>query len=73
MTTKYNIKPLDRARQLKRLSTTQLAARIGLSDAMVRSIFTGRRRPSEKTVFAMSQVLDVPMEEIIAVSRKRSA
>jgi ribosome-binding protein aMBF1 (putative translation factor) len=70
---KYNIAPLIRARQLKRWSATELAAKIGRSENMVRKIESGTRT-SEKTIFKMSEVLEVPMEEILiepAVPRKR--
>lgn len=69
---KYNIEPLIQARQEKRLTLTELAARIGVTEDMVRKIEKGVRRPSEKTVMRMSSVLDVPMAELIG-KRKRSA
>lgn len=71
--TKYNIQPLKKARQLKRWSLTELAAKIGLTENMVRKIESGDRRPSEKTVFRMSEVLDVPMEEVLAEKARRRA
>lgn len=61
---KVNVKPLIKARRLRRWSTAKLAAEIGLSDAMVRKIESGERT-SEKTIFKMSEVLEVPMEKIL--------
>ncbi len=62
---KYNIEPLARGRRLKRMSYTQLAVEVGLSENMVYRILTGSRSTSEKTIFRMSEVLDVPMEKIL--------
>lgn len=70
MSVKYNIEPFRRARQLKRMSFTELAAKVGLSENMVRRIEKGERSPSEKTVFRMSKVLEVPMEEILPKPRR---
>jgi len=61
---KYNIDVLIRARQLKRWSKTELAAKIGLTENMVHKIETGSRT-SEKTIFKMSEALGVPMERIL--------
>jgi transcriptional regulator with XRE-family HTH domain len=67
---KYNIEPLIAARQLKRLSLTQLAAQVGVTESMIRKIENGDRA-SEKTIFKMSEVLDVPMSEILPPKTKR--
>jgi transcriptional regulator with XRE-family HTH domain len=69
--TAYNIEPFKRARQLKRWSLAELAFKVGLSENMVRLIENGKRRPSEKTAFRMSEVLEVPMQEILMGTKKR--
>lgn len=71
--TKFNLEAMKRARQLKRLSLTALAAQVGLSENMVRKIENGERYASEKTAFKLSEVLDLPMEEILPNKGRRRA
>lgn len=62
---KYKVDLLIKARQLKRLSKTQVAAGIGMSYAMVAKVESGERA-SEKTIFKMSEFLGVPMKKLMA-------
>jgi transcriptional regulator with XRE-family HTH domain len=68
--TKYNIAPLVRARKLQRMSRIDVAVRIGRSENYVAQIETGRKVPGEKTVFAMSELLNVPMSEVMGDAPK---
>lgn len=72
----FNIEKLIRARQLKRWSRAEIAARTGYSEQMVYLVETGRRKPSESLILAWSAVLDVPMEKILpplAPTRRKRA
>ncbi len=60
---KYNVAPLVRARELKRMSRAQLAAKIDRTENMVWKIEHGTST-SERTIFAMSRALDVPISEL---------
>lgn len=61
---KFNPKPLIRARRLKRWTRERLAVEIGKSPDMIYKVERGLRA-SERTIFAMSEKLGVPMEKLL--------
>ncbi len=67
--TKYNVAPLVRARKEQRMSRTEVAVKIGRSENYLAQIETGRKAPGEKTIFAMSELLNVPMSELMPKGR----
>ncbi len=62
--TKFNVQKLIRARQLQKRSRAWVASKVGVTENMIYKIERGERA-SEKTIFKMSTVLEVPMEEIL--------
>lgn len=61
---RFAVEKLIRARQLRKWSRAKVAAKVGVTENMIYKIEHGERA-SEKTIFKMSTVLDVPMEEIL--------
>lgn len=62
--TTFNVRPLIRARQLKRWSPERLAVECELSASMIYKIESGERTP-EKSIFRISKKLGVPMKDVI--------
>ena len=52
-------------RKEARLTQTQLAQRIGVSNATLSSYENGKRRPSINTVAHIASIFNTPIEEII--------
>jgi transcriptional regulator with XRE-family HTH domain len=60
---KFNVQPLIEARRQKRWTREEVAVRINRSSQTVYQVESGRSE-NERTVMAMSEVLDVPMEAL---------
>ncbi len=61
---RFAVEKLIRARQLRKWSRAKVASKVGVTENMIYKIERGERA-SEKTIFKMSTVLEVPMEEIL--------
>jgi transcriptional regulator with XRE-family HTH domain len=68
---KYDVKPLIKARLKKRLSRAHVAAGIGTTEQTIRNVENGKSQ-SEKTVFAISALLEVPMDKLTLKRRRAS-
>lgn len=68
---KYDVRPLVRARQLRGITRTELAALVGRSESMIWRIEKGERG-GEATIFAMAKALDVPMSALLPKERKHA-
>lgn len=66
----FDVQPLIAARKKIGWTTTELAARIGRSDSMVRLIEAGKNK-SFTTIFRMSEELKVPMSKVL-INRRAS-
>ncbi|WP_021591289.1 cupin domain-containing protein [Actinomadura welshii] len=64
---------LRAARQAKKLSTRQLARKLGVSPALVGHIETGRTLPSINTLYAMATALDLSLDRLFTLEGARPA
>jgi DNA-binding XRE family transcriptional regulator len=61
-----------RLRVHRGLTQLQLAARAGVTDATLRGIESGSKRPHRTTTRAIARALDVSIEEIVAAVRREA-